>query len=1081
MTLQMNLFFICYRNIVLKKKIHEFIQTCPISLDYYVYKDDDKTAFFKRWIKEISDGPHANVKHFDDMSLDQKWISDNRLFYLLYDKMTHPTYRDYFHLSFQTIKNLLEHCGDYSLVKRIYDINPEIFKQANRHFLYGRNIYQEDQAEDKRENYQYHEDEERSGGSIVDFAFQGGNVCIVEFLYGNGYRATNICVEYAGRCSSNGNGLECLKFVLQHPRMAFQWDRDQAIKSPIANGNVEMVEFLNSHFNQLVKLNDSAVLEAFKHNRVPMMQFIIKHYRSSLINVNRPLYMAAKNGNIEIVKALMDITKKHIVSVQLVYFAASSGNVELVKYILEKKPYIATKIINHKILNFPASNGHEPIIRYLVENVLKNSAPDFRIAINYAIKNKHLSILKYLFSKYPSHLSIPYPFDTLLSAMYTGDFELVRYLHENLVGMPKDIQSSNSYAFKRALILKYTIPEILALMDLFNIDNRYYDIIDIICQTPGKLALLTMLIRERSFRFTTRALTFSIYYNHLDYASLLIEHHSILETIDTTFLIRDLKSLQFVHQNLVIRSTKIKFPTSWDQKESYMFKIVVGKTNQETIDICRFCIEHKLDYSPYPFLQHFIKTNNIEMVQLLANNSSGLVNITAQRYLKSKNITTAQTKPCNLLSKLEESPNSLYFLNFLRISNLIMPGDIKEFPVSSSFASISFLRYLYYNFGQQVVNDSNKSTLLTQLVNKANFIDPAREFCFLYYHVKAPFTSDTLAALLKGSITQINPYKKDTYIDTAFYRNIYWANSGTNNESLHFLFKIIEKNLCNLTIPTVSSDVVFYFMTKNFELGLKLLECIKETPRSMSMIFNQYNYIMLWKYVWPYVSVPEYNSKAYSKYTFVQDTLMPLLETKKFFSQQKAAKCRKCNQFVEKFTSPPCGCRKLFYNLLLEYLIADLIYSIVDNFQLNTPDDKDIDDLFNTETKTLILGPNISVSVFPDEVNSSEHYKNYNLLFNNHLNKSSYLIIPIFVQTERMIDDTWFSHHIPTQHYNDLSISKICYTNLDPLQDNIKVRVKNSNANYYRISFLLQDLALKMSDLLTFCFSDFYEQYLINK
>ncbi|KAF2073111.1 hypothetical protein CYY_005580 [Polysphondylium violaceum] len=1063
----MDTFFILYRNVVLKNTVLKYLRTSPISLDYYVYKEQDQSKLFLKWKKEIT-SLNGNVKHYDDITLTQEWMVENRLFYLLCDKKSHPVYGSSFSLSFKTVSRLLKYCCDFKLIERLYYLDENAFKHAHRHYYYGRK-HGKDTGQKK------------TAKSLLDFAFLAGNKRVIEFLFGKGFgRPTAYCIEYGGRSVA---GVECVRMVLADPRMRFGWPSHQTIKSPVGYGRVEMVEFLNSHFKQQIRLNNDGVLEAFKHNREPMMTYIVTHYRESLVHVNRPIYMAAKNGNIEMVKTLLDITGPHLVREQLVYYAASSGNIELVKYILEKRPLLKRKVTS-KALNFPASNGHVAMVRYLIENVVKS--PDSKLAITYALKNKHIGIVKALFTHSPELLARDYSFDIFLHAMRTGDAGFVKHLYDSLTKTKKNVTSSYAYPFYRTLIdyCKST-RDLLALIKLFKIDQNDYGLVEYVCHLPGKLEILSILIKDLAFQFSSKAYSISIYRGYLDYACLLEEYCGQCEDSMTTFLIKDFVTLEFMHKNYEFGKETISFPEKWGFSDEFPFKIVVGSTDQETIDICKYCIQHRIEYSPYPFLQHFIRTNNTEMVELLANHSSGLTLLTAQRYLTSKGIAIQQKDSRNttdILSLLSDVYRPVYFLNFLRTNQLIQQGEIKRFPINYSSFTFYFLRYLFRNFNQ-TATDTQKETMLTEYLKKRNIIDPMREFCFLYYRMGAKFTSETFATLLKGEVLQIG-HKSELTINTSFYRTLHWQTEDGASQD-YFLTKIIEANLDKVAIPSLSIEVALFYLIKNFDLGIKLLNCAKSCKKpsiTLHRVLQLFNHIMLWKYFWEFVICPEKNSKPYLQYEFIQQTLLPIMETKKFFSVQKAAKCKNCNLFVSRFSLPPCGCAKEFYTLLLQYIITDMVHIIIDNFSIPSVNDDDIENLFSGDIQTLKLGSNLSISVYSDFSSTNVSFKKYNILYNNHLSQTSHLITPLLMPNYNN-NDEWCPQTLKGEYYSDMSISKIIYSDLDPLAipGGVKIRFRNSDASYYRVGFLFNSLSQNINEIVKDCYQEFYQDNLIDK
>uniref|UniRef100_A0A6G6AAB1 Ankyrin repeat-containing protein n=1 Tax=Borely moumouvirus TaxID=2712067 RepID=A0A6G6AAB1_9VIRU len=106
------------------------------------------------------------------------------------------------------------------------------------------------------------------------------------------------------------------------------------------------------------------------------------------------LFEASKDGNIDIIKNLLDSNKfTDYIYDQCVIILAKNGYLEIIKYFVS----IGVDIYfdNNKIYRSAIKNGRLNIVKYLIENGLNIDLQDDN-SVYVSVKNGHLSVVKYL-------------------------------------------------------------------------------------------------------------------------------------------------------------------------------------------------------------------------------------------------------------------------------------------------------------------------------------------------------------------------------------------------------------------------------------------------------------------------------------------------------------------------------------------------------------------------------------------------------------------------------------------------------------------------------------------------------------
>ncbi|XP_065195348.1 uncharacterized protein LOC135826676 [Sycon ciliatum] len=153
-----------------------------------------------------------------------------------------------------------------------------------------------------------------------------------------------------------------------------------------------------------------------------------------------PVYCAAANGHLELVKYLLDLQPETI-SVNgyngnlPVHGAAFEGHLELVKYLLDLQPdTISAKNDDGALpVRHAASKGHVEVVKYLLElqpDTLSVKDKNGSLPVHSAAENGHLEVVKYLLNLQPDTISAKNDYGNLPvhRAAFKGHLELVKYL-----------------------------------------------------------------------------------------------------------------------------------------------------------------------------------------------------------------------------------------------------------------------------------------------------------------------------------------------------------------------------------------------------------------------------------------------------------------------------------------------------------------------------------------------------------------------------------------------------------------------------------------------------------------------------
>ncbi|KAF2076343.1 hypothetical protein CYY_002349 [Polysphondylium violaceum] len=418
-----------WRNVYLNNSILASLKTCSVSKDirnmtYTNYADRPNVVIRDRQERNYYGVAKAKVvKHFNDPSMTADWISENRYFHLLYDKLLYSMKnRDsvVFRLSFSSIARLLMYSNDFDLFYKIYDLVPDMFYHTNRNryhvakyrvrkpLVQGNGFGSDDHEEDdlynrygdsnnsnnskKKRIKENHLKKGKGRETIVDLACRGGNIRIVEYLIGKGYFPTHKSMLFA----IDSGHLDLVLYLSTKTNIDVTTD---AMDLAIKHCWKEIVFYLAENRNE--GCTGATLYYACERNDWELVQYLYR-YKPEIFNENkRALLAAAKKGHLELVTFFIEsnlVSHESTRDSLILDFALSSGNSELVRYLQTK---VGSLKISSKWIQFCASNGHLDIIK---QNIKPEHLDDPCIvtAISYALRNGHCNIFNYFYEKSPS-------------------------------------------------------------------------------------------------------------------------------------------------------------------------------------------------------------------------------------------------------------------------------------------------------------------------------------------------------------------------------------------------------------------------------------------------------------------------------------------------------------------------------------------------------------------------------------------------------------------------------------------------------------------------------------------------------
>ncbi|KAF2072172.1 hypothetical protein CYY_006515 [Polysphondylium violaceum] len=407
------LFFQIFKNVAIKHYIFKFLKTTISgdiqSLDY---------------IREEQRPVNYKTKHYFDRSMNQSWLVENKHFNLLIDKMTHPFFKDSFHLSLESIGKIVQTNTDYNIFRKIYDLVPHLFKSANIEAFQSYSKGKAQYSRIKRKK------------PLLDLACRAGNVNIIEFLISKGYKSTDSALKRLVK----RNHLDAFKLLLSIQRRPLPVVQQTLLLNlSILKKHFPIVDYLIERFGIGISTSQT-LLNAISVGNKELIKKLVSANEGELLN-NYCMYKLAEFGDLEIVQSLLE-SRPFLYGPLLLDHSFSSGNFELVHF-LESKTREHRLYVTCRAIDFSASKGDMKMLQHLYNNypVVSCSVQGFI----FSLKNNQTDAAIFLFEHYGNALkNVDNPFKFILMHQ---NVTLLKYFLEKAPQFKKE-ELSSSVVFK---------------------------------------------------------------------------------------------------------------------------------------------------------------------------------------------------------------------------------------------------------------------------------------------------------------------------------------------------------------------------------------------------------------------------------------------------------------------------------------------------------------------------------------------------------------------------------------------------------------------------------------------------------
>ena len=342
----------------------------------------------------------------------------------------------------------------------------------------------------------------------------------VKYEMGNRYLTNMI-----GNAAKYGH-LHIIKWLFDTCNKSSLYYTDDAMNEAAKKGYYEIVKLL--HENGM-KITHTSLEKAAENGHYQIVKFLQKNISNNyhscpLLNRNVNVHYidmdninmdkVAKNGHLKIIKYLY--RHGHKPSRYAMDEAAGNGHLEVLKWLHKRRHKFINRRLNRRryyyrySLQNAAWGGHFEVVKWLHQHT---KAPTVD-AINYAARNGHLDILKFLNKNRPDAIC---SYDDLIDASENGHLDVVKYLCENFF-YPDDEQC----------IINATQSGHLDIITFFH--EQQYPVFSAsamnIAAANGHLDIVKYLHENRTEGCTTYAMDFAAENGHLDIVKYLHENRT---------------------------------------------------------------------------------------------------------------------------------------------------------------------------------------------------------------------------------------------------------------------------------------------------------------------------------------------------------------------------------------------------------------------------------------------------------------------------------------------------------------------------------------------------------------------------
>jgi ankyrin repeat protein len=236
-------------------------------------------------------------------------------------------------------------------------------------------------------------------------------------LYARGMMLLNVAIK-AGH-------LDIIKFLIEEKEIPKSGALVEAVKA----GHMDVVKYFVEEQKENIQGPVSCAVEwAAISKQLPIMKYLVENGADAHIRGEMPLGEATRNGDLEMVKYLVEEQGADIHAQKGWVFtvAARSGHVEVMKYLMEERGGDFVPVMDHA-LEEAAEHGRLDAVKYLLEEPVAYVPARNSLAMALAATYGYLEVVKYIAEKKTPHMQ---PARALEEAARSDDLAIVKYLVE---------------------------------------------------------------------------------------------------------------------------------------------------------------------------------------------------------------------------------------------------------------------------------------------------------------------------------------------------------------------------------------------------------------------------------------------------------------------------------------------------------------------------------------------------------------------------------------------------------------------------------------------------------------------------
>ncbi|EFA77900.1 hypothetical protein PPL_09400 [Heterostelium album PN500] len=310
----------------------------------------------------------------------------------------------------------------------------------------------ENRSEDRSESYAYH-------GAI-----KGGHLHVVQYLLDINEPIRQTSHPKHGTLfdySIYRNQFEIAKLLHQNN---IRESKETPIDYAVSHRNISMLKWLNE--NTTVAASENAMNNAAINNDLEVLKWLQQHRTEGCSD--DIIQSVSHLGHIEVIQWLYE-NQSSVLRYEPIYGAIINGHIELVKWFFEKRnEQTSIFAMDYAALNVSSEISNLQMIKWLHENHPEVKCTEH--AMLYAIGNGHFETMKWL-RENRTEISILKKLN--FQSMKRGNAETIKWLSENFI-IDWDILLINEAIFDNSEIVDTIIKQNLSTIDKDTVSTAFY-------------------------------------------------------------------------------------------------------------------------------------------------------------------------------------------------------------------------------------------------------------------------------------------------------------------------------------------------------------------------------------------------------------------------------------------------------------------------------------------------------------------------------------------------------------------------------------------------------------------------------